>query len=471
MNLKYLIGKGVYKYYGQKEAGKVIDEAVVGMTNKDWVSFYNQMYDDMPSEDEVLAPNSDHVKLYDKDIQELKKIKTELEEVVEKEIPEYEFVRFFDEGIVFHSHITPIVAMASANGKVEPTLSEKLVEADGMLCEMDTGVDVAECLSFAHSTIAECIEESSIKVRIVQKGKTGEDYFSRILDKYKHKYTALENIVIPAAEGDGITSETDAYIITDKGLFVCEVKNYGKEGETLVVLEDDKWYMMGNADGRLLGTKMSATKQNERHCRATKAFLEKHLGNINIPIIPVVVIANDGVGIENRSKSPIIYARDIESFIEQYDSCISTETKDKIRDAFLEHKLDMVDYPVKLNKSRAEHAKKIHEEVIPYAKANIKIANGIHELRGKCNLYTNLVIFALAALLGLITGDLSIAVVTIISFLIASFSKNTIGFIGGIAATVGFVVGIVLDEVNYCSFAIVALIVAVYFGVFKANKE
>lgn len=471
MNLKKLISRGVYKFYGQKEVGKVIDEAVVGMTNKDWVAFYNQMYDDIPSEEEVLAPNSDHVKLYDKDIKELQQIKTELEEVVEREIPEYEFARFFDEGIVFHSHIAPIVAMASANGKVEPTLSEKLVEADGMLCEMDTGVDIAECLTFAHSTISECMEESSKNVRIVQKGKTGEDYFSRILNKYEQKYYSLENIVIPAAEGDGITSETDAYIITDKGLFVCEVKNYGKEGQTLVILEDDKWYMMGNEDGRLLGTKMSATKQNERHCRATKAFLEKYLGNVNIPIIPVVVIANDGVGIENRSKSAIIYARDIEKFIEQYDSCISADLKDKIRDAFLEHKLDMVDYPVKLNKNRAEYAKKIQEEVIPYAKANIKIANGIHGLRGKMNLYTNLVIFALAALLGLITGDLSIAVVTIISFLIASFSKNTIGFIAGLVATIGFVAYMLLDAVNYGSFALVALIAAVYFGVFKANKE
>lgn len=470
MNLKYLVEKGVYRFYGQKEAEKVIDEAVVGMTNKNWLSFYNQMYD-IPNEDEVLAPNEDHVKLYDEDIKELKKVKEELKVQVEKEIPEYEFVRFFDGGMVFHSHIAPIVGMVSAKGRVETTFSEKLVGAGGMLCEMDTGVDVAECLAFAHSTISECIEESNIRVRIAQKGKTGEEYFSRILDKYNYKYHVLENVVIPAAEGDGITSETDVYIITEKGLFVCEVKNYGKEGETLVILEDDKWYIMGNADGRLLSTKMSATKQNERHCRATRAFLEKYLGSVNIPMIPVVVIANDEVGIENRSGNPVIYAKDIEKFIEQYDTCVSMEVRDKIKEAFLEHQMDMVDYPVKLNKSRAEHAKKIQEEVLPYAKANIKIANGIHQLRGKCNLYANLLIFALAALFGLITGDLSIAIVTIISFLIASFSKSTLGAISGLIATIGFLAYMLLGEVNYGSFAIVALIVAVYFGVYKSNKE
>lgn len=468
MNLRNLMETAVFRLYGDKEARQIKAEAIQGLAPMDWDALYKQMYG-VPGEDEVKAPNEEHVRMYDEDIKELQVIKEELEAQVRAEIPEYELVYTFTEGIWFHSHREPVHTICSAYGKPEITFGEKLAFAKTFLCEGKTELDMAEFLSFASSTVYESIEEDNIHVRIAQKGKTGEEYFSRILREYKHKYHALENIVIPAAEGDGLTSETDAYIITSKGIFVCEVKNYGKEGQTLAVRSDDKWFMLESDTGRLIGTKMSATEQNQRHCRATKAFFEKHFGNVNIPIIPVVVIANDGVEINNQSTNPVIYAKDIEQFIEQYEDCLSADMQQNIIKAFEENKLEMVDYPVKLNKSRAEHAKNIQETVIPYAKANVKIANGLFALKNKCGLITNLVAVLIGLVLFLVCKeniDFTSAVVMVIAYGVACCCESKIWFICALTLLIGFPLWVITDMVQ-----ILVVMAAIFVGAYFLSKK
>ena len=359
----------------------------------------------------------------------------------------------------------------SASGKLETTFSEKLVNAEDFLCEARTGLDLSELVLYGFSTIQEALEEDDRHVRIAQKGKTGEENFSRILNHYSHKYHTLENIVIPAAEGDGISSETDAYVITDKGVFVCEVKNYGKEGQTLFVSEDDRWYILDSETGRMIDTKVSATEQNKRHCRATKTFLEKHLGNVNIPIISVVVIANDEVELVNRSQNPVIYAREIEGFIKQYSNSVDDETKNKIRDAFMEHKMDMVDYPVKLNKGKAEYAKKNLFEMIPYLKANVRIANEMFKLRKKCNLISYVVVAVICALLALISGGDTVPMITMmVGFLIACFSRSTGAFVCGIATILLWFWILLTGVSSFDMLVVVSFIGAIYFAVTNKNE-
>lgn len=471
MNLKDIIEMGVYKFYGNGEAKKVKAVVRQGLENKDWIAFANEVYTN-PREEEVKAPNEEHVKLYDKDIQELKQIKAEMKEAVKKEIPEYISIDFFDAGLDLHSHKTPWVMTASASGKLETTFSEKLVIAEDFLCEARTGLDLSELVLYGFSTIQDALEEDDMHVRIAQKGKTGEENFSRILNQYSHKYHTLENIVIPAAEGDGISSETDAYVITDKGVFVCEVKNYGKEGQTLFVSEDDRWYMLDSETGRMLDQKVSATEQNKRHCRATKAFLEKYVGNVNIPIIPVVVIANDEVEITNRSQNPVIYARDIEGFIEQYNNSINDELKNKIKVAFMEHKMDMVDYPVKLNKVKAEHAKKNLLEMIPYLKANVKTANALFELKKKCNLITYAVAAVICVLLALVSGFDTVPMITmIIGFLIACFSRSTGAVVCGSATILLWIWVFITNGSPYNMLIVASFLGSIYFAVTNKNEQ
>lgn len=473
MNIKDIIEMGVIKFYGNGEAKKIKANARQNLENKDWLAFVNEMYM-VPREEDVKAPNEEHVKLYDKDIEEIKKIQDEMAEHFEREVPEYIGFSGFEKGNYgLHSHKQPWIHTWSASGKLETTFSEKLVIAEDFLSEARTGLDLSELVLYNFSIIQEALEDDDKQVRIAQKGKTGEENFSRILNQYSYKYHTLENIVIPAAPGDGISSETDAYVITDKGVFVCEVKNYGKEGQTLFISEDDRWYMLDSETGRMLETKVSATEQNKRHCRATTAFLEKHLGTVNIPIIPVVVIANNEVELVNRSQNPVIYASEIEGFIEQYNNSIDGELKNKIRAAFMEHKMDMVDYPVKLNKGKAEHAKKNLFEMIPHMKANVQIANEMFTLRKKCNLISYVVIAAICGLLALIFGDYFnfVPMVTmIIGFLIACFSRNKGAVICGTATVLLWMWILITGGSPYNMLLLVCFFGSIYFAVKGADE-
>ena len=465
MNFKDMIETGVVKFYGNKEAKQIKANVRQNLENKDWLSFANGVYS-IPREEDVKAPNEEHVKLYDKDIEDIKKIQDEMAEVFEREVPEYICFSGFTKGDYgLHSHKHPWIHTASVSGKLETTFSEKLVVAEDFLSEARTGLDLSELVLYGFSTVSEALEEDDMHVRIAQKGKTGEENFSRILNQYSFKYHTLENIVIPAAEGDGISSETDAYVITDKGVFVCEVKNYGKAGQTLFISEDDRWYMLDSETGRMLETKVSATEQNKRHCRATKAFLEKYVGNVNIPIIPVVVIANDEVELVNRSQNPVIYAGEIERFIEQYNNSLNDEIKNKVRTAFIEHKMDMVDYPVKLNKGKAEHAKKNLLEMIPHMKANVRIANELFELRKKCNLITYAVIAAICGLLALISGGDTVPMITmIVGFLIASFSRSTGAFVCGTGTILMWMWVFITGSSSYNMLTVACFIGSIYFA-------
>lgn len=120
----------------------------------------------------------------------------------------------------------------------------------GDISEVDINIE-AQAIYNSFLTLR---EESEKNVRIAQKGKSGEDYVSRILNQYRNKFFILENIVIPAYEEKGNTSETDVYIISSKGIFVCEVKNYGSSGQTLYIPEHGDWKIL-NSSGQFLANK------------------------------------------------------------------------------------------------------------------------------------------------------------------------------------------------------------------------
>lgn len=103
------------------------------------------------------------------------------------------------------------------------------------------------------------------------KGEEGEKNISNELKLYNQKYKYRENIIIPANDIGGETSETDIYIVTAKGVFVCEVKNWGKRGRTICISKDGQW----SVKRRKIVLK-SPVQQNTRHCLATERFLENN---------------------------------------------------------------------------------------------------------------------------------------------------------------------------------------------------
>lgn len=147
------------------------------------------------------------------------------------------------------------------------------------------------------------------------KGDAGEEYVAKELDLFKDKYKFARNIKFRYEDLKGMTSETDLYVMTAKGLLVCEIKNKGNEKYTFKISRDGQWSKYGN-NGNFLSVEDSPFAQNTRHCIAT----EKLLGNNGIAdckILPVVIIGNEMVRIENDSENVVIRPSEIYNYVER----------------------------------------------------------------------------------------------------------------------------------------------------------
>lgn len=149
----------------------------------------------------------------------------------------------------------------------------------------------------------------------LDKGTAGENYVSQELDLFKDKYKFLENIILPYSDLKGKTSETDLYVLTPKGILVCEIKNKGNEKYVFKISSDGQWSKY-NSQGKFLEVMDSPFAQNTRHCIATEQFLKDN-GITDFKIIPVVIIANESVRIENSSENIVIRASELYNLVER----------------------------------------------------------------------------------------------------------------------------------------------------------
>ncbi|MBP3611090.1 MAG: NERD domain-containing protein [Lachnospiraceae bacterium] len=403
MRLVDAVGKAVSKLYSEKkmlgDMQKVKEKS--GLQEQDWRVFIEQKYK-YPAEVQTVveAPNEEHVKLYDKDLAEVNRIAKETGELIRKEIPECVHINWLDGTLELHTQ-REMVIMASQSGQTGADtncLSTNLYYAAPYLYGSNVDVDINLEAQVLYNSFMDLEDDSKKNVRIAQKGKTGEDYVSGVLNQYRNKFFVLENVVIPAYEEKGKTSETDVYIITSKGIFVCEVKNYGSMGQTLYIPEHGVWPLY-NSSGHLLSEKPSAFEQNARHCNATRSFIKEHLG-IEVPIIPVVIIANDVVDVrmENPNSNIVIRANQIYELVSEFQDVLSYETQKKITETFEKHQLDANDFPVKINADKANYAKNLIKEYIPYMKVNAELADIYKKSRKQSSMISWGIIGLLAAL-------------------------------------------------------------------------
>ena len=188
-------------------------------------------------------------------------------------------------------------------------------------------------------SILNCLNrlEDELKVQLagLEKGDRGEEYVLSELDLYRGKYRILSNIKLPFEGQKGFTSETDLYVLTKKGILVCEIKNKGNENVEFHISKDGQWAKYDH-NGRLLETMESPFAQNARHCIATEQFLERH-GIKDYKIIPVIIIGNEAVTIKNEGTNSVIRAFELYNFVEglslpeKYDD----EYQQKLQDLIL----------------------------------------------------------------------------------------------------------------------------------------
>jgi len=172
-----------------------------------------------------------------------------------------------------------------------------------------------ELLLNLHDKIASAYRQLEQQYYGYAKGDAGEEYVSNELDLFKDKYKFAKNIKFRHEDLKGMTSETDLYVMTSKGLLVCEIKNKGNERYTFKISSDGQWSKYGD-NGKFLSVEDSPFAQNTRHCIATEKLLKAN-GITDCRIIPVVIIGNEMVRIENDSENTVIRPSELYNYVER----------------------------------------------------------------------------------------------------------------------------------------------------------
>lgn len=182
----------------------------------------------------------------------------------------------------------------------------------------------------------------------IKKGSDGEQRVNEHLDLYKDVITNLENVFF---EADGTTVEADNLVITEKGVFCIETKNYGNSKEAIEITKDGKWKRWKN--GREVEMN-NISSQHNRHIGIMQRVINQELKRkgIDIPYVnfePIYCIANDEVEINNYSSEiAVLRPSSIYPYIRNHKSDIklSSSIQSVIKEIVLNNKRSLKKYPV-----------------------------------------------------------------------------------------------------------------------------
>ena len=149
------------------------------------------------------------------------------------------------------------------------------------------------------------------------KGKLGEYHTYLYLKKYEQAGSKfLFNVYVP--KEDGQTTEIDVLMLTTKGIFVFESKNYsgwifGRENQK-------NWYQtlpMGKGRKSSKETFLNPIMQNRLHIRCLKTFL-----GTDVPMHSVIVFSNRCTfkGIDIKSDQQIVHCEDVSQAIKTIEN-------------------------------------------------------------------------------------------------------------------------------------------------------
>ena len=165
----------------------------------------------------------------------------------------------------------------------------------------DFSVRMANVASTLFDKLVEAEAQMQMAVTIEEKGASGETQVETYL-KRNLNCRILASVILPSAsvsEDMPKTAETDLLVISNYGVFVCEIKNYGKSGQLLEILASGE-FIKKDRSGRALERMGFPFKQNSRHCDAVRKVLADN-GLSDVPIYPVVILANPDVIVTNNS--------------------------------------------------------------------------------------------------------------------------------------------------------------------------
>jgi len=249
--------------------------------------------------------------------------------------------------------------------------AEKYLEGKGI--DIPTEQYIPRIFNWARNLVTEVEKD----LAILRKGLYGEEYVNEHLKVYEGKYKVLKNIVLDSKDSMGNTSEVDAYIITDKGLVVTEIKNFGNENQRLHISSDGRWTIEDRYNGNVLNViEKSPVEQNTRHCLAVERFLKEHFGeDCNIPIIPVIFIGNNKVDIRNESRSRVIRVSEFYTMMQDINGVsISKEMQNEIEKLLKSKDVGVQKFTVKSRRKKMGCLEELERYFTAYINYNAEVA-------------------------------------------------------------------------------------------------
>jgi hypothetical protein len=187
------------------------------------------------------------------------------------------------------------------------------------------------------------------KLGIIGAGVEGEKRVEEELAMYDYLFRSFMNIRL---EINGQSVETDCLVISKKGVFSIEVKNYAQHGNyELHLTKDGQWRKIFR-NGRTEPLDKNITQQLNRHIALKQKFVhderrKRHAEQIEfIPFHPIIVLANDTVYIENETNMPVIRTSQIYHHMMDYPDILTDEQVKEISEIIENHMLPAKEYPV-----------------------------------------------------------------------------------------------------------------------------
>lgn len=161
------------------------------------------------------------------------------------------------------------------------------------------------------------------KRKAYRAGIRGEDAVTGILQGFDDRYTLLNGVRIPGADGD-----IDHVLVGPKGVFVIETKNY----RGFVACRGDAWYRKVRDTWVPLGR--SPSKQAKYNASVLNEYLKgRHLGEW---VYAVVVFANPAMkSIFEDTTVDIVYGDDLRAHILTYPNLLTVNRADEIASALI----------------------------------------------------------------------------------------------------------------------------------------
>lgn len=217
------------------------------------------------------------------------------------------------------------------NNLVVPYLDlAKSIQASNKTLMAKTNIDVLEDLNIKKGLVGNTnilhrfysyLEEKSNMYSMehysISVGLEGEKKVNEELSLYDDMLVNMPNVRF---EVQGLSVETDNFVISPFGVFAIEVKNLGSSGNFKIKIEKDgRWVKIFRNSSEVM---KNVTSQTYRHIGLNQKLINQELKKLGysdyIQIKPLIVMANENVEIINESDVPIVRISNIYHHISKF---------------------------------------------------------------------------------------------------------------------------------------------------------